>query len=61
MVISEHVIIMMHIDLSGVLRGGVWYSGMRTVKLGNILCDYSKIWYLCAVVLAGTKVFTCNL
>lgn len=54
MVVSEHVIIM-HIDLSGVLREGFWYSGIRTVKLGNILCDYSKLWYLCAVVFGRDK------
>lgn len=58
-VVSEHVIIM-HIDLSGVLREGVCYSGMRTAKLGDILCDRNKPWYFCALVLAGTKMFTCN-
>lgn len=51
----------MHADLLGVLREGFWYSGMRTVKLVKIVCDCNKPWYLCAVVLAGTKMVTCNL
>lgn len=60
MVVSEHVIIM-HIDLSGVIREGFWYSGLRTVKLGSILGDDNKLWYLCALLLAGAKMFTWNL
>lgn len=60
MAVSEHVI-RMRIDLSGARREGVWYSGMRTVKLGDILCESNKLWYACVVVLAGTKMFTWHL
>lgn len=42
----------------GNARRGVWYSGMRTVKLGNIMCDCNMLWYMYAVGLAGTERFT---